>query len=174
MRRAVSSCAEASETHNLMHIYIQTNVIESMSFARENRHVRDNTEQVLVVDDDRDIREVLRYTLEDAGYRVFEASDGLEALKILHATSHPLVVLLDRMMPRLDGPGVLRAVLEDPVLAAHRYLLVTAYYQSLPPTLRDLLQQLSVPVVPKPFDIDDLVEMVHQVIEVTDEPPPSE
>ena len=65
---------------------------------------------VLVVDDDTAIRQMLRLVLEDEGYAVREAMDGIEALAALRVSARPLVVLLDLMMPRLGGDGVLAAV----------------------------------------------------------------
>src|SRR6516165_4584281 len=59
--------------------------------------------QVLVVDDDDAIRETLRSVLEDAGYTVVEDHDGLAAVQRLRRSRTPMVVLLDLMMPGLDG-----------------------------------------------------------------------
>jgi two-component system response regulator VanR len=60
---------------------------------------------VLVADGDPDLRETVGDILEAEGYGVLKAQNGLEALDLLHATSPPLVVLLDLQMPQLDGPG---------------------------------------------------------------------
>jgi CheY-like chemotaxis protein len=82
---------------------------------------------VLVVDDDKDTREVLRLAFEDEGYRVAEAADGLKALEVLRASASPLVVVLDLDLPQLDGIQVLRMVAEDPsLLARHAFILLTA------------------------------------------------
>jgi DNA-binding response OmpR family regulator len=64
---------------------------------------------VLVVDDEADIRHFLTLMLESEGYRVVTAEDGGEALAILDQ-GRPDVVLLDLMMPRVDGWSVLRAL----------------------------------------------------------------
>jgi CheY-like chemotaxis protein len=116
---------------------------------------------VLIVDDDLDTRDVLRLVLEDAGHEVAEAPDGQIALKMLRASAFPLVVILDLLMPRLDGVGVLRAVLEDDDLAArHAYLVLTVMTPSRVATSAPLLSALSAPVVYKPFDVDALLDMV--------------
>lgn len=115
---------------------------------------------VLVVDDDTDIRETLRLALEDEGYSVHEAEDGVIALRTLRESPRPFVVLLDLMMPRLDGEGVLRAAASDERLHRHVYLMVTAKYQSLPASLKALITQLDVPVLPKPVDLDVLLDAV--------------
>lgn len=119
-----------------------------------------NVAGVLVVDDDTDIRETLRLALEDEGYVVHEADDGVVAIEALRTSPRPLIVLLDLMMPRLDGEGVLRAAATDERLRRHVYLMVTAKYQSLPTSLRSLLLRLDVPVLPKPVDLDDLLNAV--------------
>jgi len=115
---------------------------------------------VLVVDDDAAVRDVLRAVLEDTGYRVAEAWNGQEALEILRTSPHPMVVLLDLLMPRLDGAALLRAVTEDALLAArHAFVILTA---ADCPYIRSL-GNLAVPVILKPFDIDDLLNTIIQV-----------
>jgi CheY-like chemotaxis protein len=116
--------------------------------------------QVLVVDDDLDIRVTLREALEDEGHEVVEASDGVAALRAMRASTRPMVVLLDLMMPRLDGEGVLHEVVGDRQLAQHVYFLVTAKGNAISEGLRTLLQSLSVPVLPKPVDLDELLDLV--------------
>ena len=116
---------------------------------------------VLIVDDDISIRETLRYLLEDAGYNVDEAQDGLHALDYLRTSSTPVIVLLDLMMPRLDGAGLLGVVAGDTRrLNRHRYILMTAGHQTLSLAFAHLLSDLAVPVVFKPFDVDRLLEVV--------------
>ena len=70
---------------------------------------------VLVVEDDWDIREVVADVLRDAGRTVDTARDGLEALKKLDSVQRPCLVVLDLMMPRLDGIGFLRELAEHPL-----------------------------------------------------------
>lgn len=117
--------------------------------------------RVLVVDDDHAIRETLRFVLEDAGYEVLEAADGMQALEILRDAPDAMVVLLDLMMPRLDGAGVLGAVAGDRKLSRrHAYVMTTATHQTLSLAFVNLLANLSVPVLHKPFDVEDLLAMV--------------
>ena len=79
------------------------------------RHVlaglRDNGGDVLVVDDEREMRELLRHTLEKNGWRVSEATDGRQALEHV-ARAVPRVVLLDLNMPGVDGFGFLQELRE--------------------------------------------------------------
>lgn len=121
--------------------------------------------QILIVDDDRSIRGTLRAVLEDEEYQVLEAEDGNIALALLRASFGPVVVLLDLRMPGLDGAGVLEAVAADARLATHNaYILITATPHSIPTMASRLLDQLSVPIVAKPFDLDILLESVTQAI----------
>jgi len=82
---------------------------------------------VLVVDDDRDIRDVLTDALEAEGYRVITAPDGQEALDWLRAsTVRPCVILLDLMMPRMDGLQFRTEQLNEPLLAAVPVIVLSA------------------------------------------------
>ena len=117
--------------------------------------------RVLLVDDDDAIRETLRLALEDAGYQVQEAGDGVAALEILRAARGGMIVLLDLMMPRLDGAGVLGAVAGDRHLAQrHAFILTTASHQTMSLAFANLLTNLDVPVLRKPFDLDELFAAV--------------
>lgn len=118
---------------------------------------------VLIVDDDEAIRETLRFALEDANHVVNEATDGAAALNTLRRSKEPMVVLLDLMMPGLDGAGVLGVVSGDQYLATHfAYILVTANSKTLPLAFVNLLANLDVPVLSKPFDIDVLLSVVER------------
>ncbi|MFI5273399.1 MAG: response regulator [Ktedonobacterales bacterium] len=117
--------------------------------------------KVLIVDDDEGIRDALRSLLEDAGYLVEEASEGMAALHRLRASREKMVVLLDLMMPGLDGAGVLGTVAADRKLTERNaFILITANHNTLTLALANLLKNLDVPFVSKPFDVDQLVEIV--------------
>src|SRR5215469_3110433 len=120
----------------------------------------DDTPQVLIADDDDEIRLTLRLIMEDGGYNPLEAETGSETLEVLRASAQPLVVLLDVMMPRVDGLDVLRAVDAEPSLRRHAYLLVTAGGRTLPLADAQLISRLGVRVIAKPFDLDALLDAV--------------
>lgn len=77
--------------------------------------------RILVVDDEPDIREFVRYNLQKEGYEVFTAADGAEALAAAR-THRPHLILLDRMMPVMDGAQTCRALRDDPDL--HETMIV--------------------------------------------------
>jgi class 3 adenylate cyclase/CheY-like chemotaxis protein len=80
---------------------------------------------ILAVDDVPDNLEILQLRLESQGYQVLTAADGVEALQQMRELD-PDLVLLDVMMPRLDGIEVVRAMRADPVLSTTPVILVTA------------------------------------------------
>jgi two-component system alkaline phosphatase synthesis response regulator PhoP len=82
-------------------------------------------EQILVVDDDRDIVRLVRSYLEKAGYRVLSAYDGESALQILRREK-PQLLILDLMLPDKDGWDVARAVRADPDLSVTPIIMLTA------------------------------------------------
>jgi two-component system response regulator AtoC len=121
---------------------------------------------VLVVDDDASIRHMLRVVLEFSGHTVREACDGLVALDQVCASDEPLVILLDQMMPLVSGEGLLAQLAQDRAVAArHACVLMTAQAEFLSPQCRCLLAELAVPVITKPFDLDDLIALVEESAE---------
>jgi CheY-like chemotaxis protein len=117
---------------------------------------------VLVVDDEADTRWAMRATLEDAGYTVVEATEGESALAQLTDSPQGMVVVLDLQMPGVDGVAVLLALSKDEHLASrHAVILATAQdRRTLTWDVIKLLNWLDVRPLWKPFDIDELVELV--------------
>jgi len=81
--------------------------------------------KVLIVEDDQDIRQLLMFTLVNAGYNVVLAADGTEAWEQALAAM-PDVILLDVRMPRMDGFEVLRRLVKNPSTVAIPVIMVTA------------------------------------------------
>jgi two-component system alkaline phosphatase synthesis response regulator PhoP len=80
---------------------------------------------ILVVDDDPDAIEIVRTFLEAKGYRVTSAMDGREALAKVEEI-HPALILLDVMMPEMDGWEVARTIKNHPTYADVRVVMLTA------------------------------------------------
>jgi CheY-like chemotaxis protein len=116
---------------------------------------------VLIVDDDDGIRQVLRLILEDEGYAVYEAPDGKPALERLRNHPEGIVVLLDLNMPGVDGFDVMRSVsLHTPLTTRHAYIVMTAGGRTIPLAFAQHLVRLSIPVLTKPLELDQLLEEV--------------
>lgn len=116
--------------------------------------------RVLVVDDDADIRLLLRFELAAEGHDVVEAGNGEEALAAL-AQGGVDLVLLDMMMPVLDGWAVLRAV--DPATAPP-IVVITALASDGDRHVVDLLELGAIDVIAKPFDPGWLIRLVDAVL----------
>jgi len=90
-----------------------------------NRYTAAVAATILIVDDEREIRELLRYNLERAGYNVLVSSAGEEGLARIFAT-HPDLVLLDLLLPGLNGLEILREVRAEPSTRDLPIVLLTA------------------------------------------------
>jgi CheY-like chemotaxis protein len=83
---------------------------------------------IMVVDDDADIRETVADVLQDEGYSVEVAANGREVLEQLHGSTRlPDLILLDLMMPELDGWGVLAELEKTPRFASVPVVVFSAY-----------------------------------------------
>ena len=112
---------------------------------------------ILVVDDDPDVREALADLLHSRGYRVSSAADGAKALQWLRESDAVCLILLDLMMPVMDGHEFLEHRNADPALAGIPVVVITAGRHpqgSLAPGASD--------VVHKPFESDQLIGIVRR------------
>ena len=110
--------------------------------------------KVLVVDDDPDLVAICTLVLESEGYAVDAASNGSEAVDKIEADDID-VVLLDVMMPVLDGLSVCKMVKRDPRTKDLPIVLISASS-----VLRERGRDCADAVIEKPFDIDDLVQTI--------------
>ncbi|MBW3589061.1 MAG: response regulator [Actinobacteria bacterium] len=123
--------------------------------------------RVLVVDDDQSIQRVLVQTLELEGYEVATASDGVEALETL-AGQLPDVVILDVMMPKLDGLDVLKRMRADERTQTVPVILLTA--RSSQEDIWEGWQSGVDYYMTKPFDVEELLRFLSHVLNPQAEP----
>ena len=118
---------------------------------------------VLIVEDDPDVRDMLSTLLSMEGFNAVAAEDGLEALHLLRAVRHrapdvPCLVLLDLKMPRLSGHEFRRAQLGDPIVASVPVAVMSGAID-----LQQRAEALgAVATVPKPIDCDALLDVVRR------------
>ncbi len=113
---------------------------------------------ILVVDDHTDIRDGLQIILGAEGYQVVTAANGREALRELYGGLRPCVIIMDLMMPVMNGFEFREAQLADPILAD---IPLIAYSGVTDP--RETAQQLrAAAYVHKPVAIEDLAALVRQ------------
>jgi DNA-binding response OmpR family regulator len=122
----------------------------------------DNDETILVVDDNHDNVEILQTFLESRGYRVAAATDGKSALAKLEEVN-PALVLLDVMMPGMDGWQVCRTIKNHPDFASVRVMMVTAKggFEDKFEGMRSGADDYVV----KPVDLGELAEKVKRNLE---------
>lgn len=121
----------------------------------------DSTPTILVADDEEDLRELVTYRLSRSGYQVIGAGDGQEALELATECTPDLMVL-DVMMPKLDGYELTRRVRAEAALQSIPVILLTARSQE-----SDIDRGFEVGAddyLKKPFNPDELVARVRAVL----------
>jgi len=112
---------------------------------------------ILIVDDDPDFQDALANLLQSRGYVVSSADNGAKALQRLRESDPPGLILLDLMMPVMDGHEFLAQRNADPVLADVPVVVLTAGHHpqgSVVPGAADVLY--------KPFESDDLIRILQR------------
>lgn len=117
----------------------------------------DTSHRVLLIEDDPDIRAVMADVLSAEGYCVVEAGDGLEGLERARERQ-PDVILLDLMMPKMDGWAFRRAQQADAALAGIPVVVVSAVMADRVHALRATAH------LHKPFDMDELLGVVGRCV----------
>lgn len=122
---------------------------------------------VLIVDDDRDTREMLATLLGSEGFHAVGAEDGLEALHLLRTVRHqtpdtPCLVLLDLKMPRLGGNEFRRAQLADAIVASVPVAIMSGAVDAE----RWAAELGAVATLAKPIDLDMLLGVVRRFCQV--------
>ena len=116
--------------------------------------------QVLIAEDEKQLREMLTEALESRNLRVAQAADGVEALGVLEKRSSIQILLSDIRMPRMDGYDLVeKALAFSPEL---KVLMMTAYAEDHPPA--SALRAREIRTLRKPFDPDRLCDLVHEML----------
>lgn len=113
--------------------------------------------RVLIADDEDAIRTLVARVLTRAGFQPVQAADGAEAIERLDQNSYDALVL-DLMMPRVDGFGVVEHLIETQPLMVEKSIVLTAFPQA---AVKERLHHLCC-VLSKPFELSELVSMVEQ------------
>ena len=109
--------------------------------------------RVLVIDDEPDVRWLIRMSLERAGHEVLDAEDGLRGIA-LAMKQRPEIIVLDLMMPVMDGYGVLAELAKDPRTAAIPVVVLSA--KAIPDEAGRAAAAGAQRFLEKPFDPDEL------------------
>ncbi len=111
---------------------------------------------ILIVEDDADLREMMAQLLTLEGYRAETVANGRDALDYLHRGDRPDLILLDLMMPIMDGWEFRRRQREDPALADVPVVVLSALDQTRAADLGGTA------FLKKPLDFDRLLDLVRQ------------
>lgn len=114
--------------------------------------------RLLVAEDDPAIRDAFAELLTFEGFAVETACDGVEALARLRRGPLPELLLLDMMMPNLDGEGVLQSLRQEPRFEALRVIVVSATEHQIP-SLGPVAG-----FIRKPFDPDELMALIRRTL----------
>jgi sigma-B regulation protein RsbU (phosphoserine phosphatase) len=120
--------------------------------------------KALIADDERIAREILARSLRQWGFEVEAVTNGADALAWLRAASEPTLVVLDWMMPKLDGPGVCRKIRADQPTANLYLMLLTSLERR-----QDIVAGLDAGAddyIVKPFHPDELQARVNVGVRV--------
>src|SRR5207237_7630676 len=109
-------------------------------------------QRILVADDDRSIRQLVTTIVRREHFEVDSAADGFEAIDFLKQHEYA-VILLDLMMPRVDGFGVIRHLRENPPTRKPIILVISAYADQ---KFKEVDPEIVAGVIRKPFEVADL------------------
>jgi DNA-binding response OmpR family regulator len=118
--------------------------------------------QVLIADDEPNIRQLVAFTLRRRGYEVLEAEDGTVALEVIRR-ERPDLAVLDVMMPGMTGIAVLQELGLDPVTAMIPVILLSAKGQGI--EIEEGLASGARMYLVKPFSPRELAERVSEVLQ---------
>ena len=116
---------------------------------------------VLIAEDEPHILTLLRFKLRDAGFDVIPADDGLKALDLAR-THKPDIILLDVMMPLVNGYQVLETLRKDAELNNTPVIMLTA--KSLQREIDEAMAKGATDYIVKPFNPADLIERIQQIL----------
>lgn len=116
---------------------------------------------VLIADDEKDIVDLVDYNLTREGFHVLAAANGLESLKMIKK-NRPDIVILDWMMPEMDGLEVCRRLRQDPDTSRIPVIMLTARTETLDKVLG--LEMGADDYLTKPFHIRELVARIHALL----------
>ncbi len=118
--------------------------------------------RILIVDDDPDMVEIIRLVVEEAGYETSGAHDGPDSLRKLKS-EHPDLVLLDIMMPGMDGWDILHHMKRDPSIKDTPVIVVTARTQTVDKMIGLHVARVQ-DYVTKPFGNRELIQRIEGVV----------
>ncbi len=144
------------------HIYLPTARADTIAVGRKKAVASGGSETLLVVEDNRQVRELARLTLSGAGYRVLEAASGEEGISVYdqHAADIDLVIM-DVVMPRIGGRDAADRIREKHPEA---HIVFTSGYAADSLQTR-FVKELNLPFIPKPYGTETLRTQIRAILD---------
>ena len=127
--------------------------------------LQDTGRTVLIVDDEPDVRKVVRMTLEKTGYEVLEAEDGEKAIAEIKSGENPMLlslIITDIRMPELDGREFFELLKATHPQLTHRIVFITGDY--LNAGTENFVKETGIPFICKPFSRQELLDVANRVL----------
>lgn len=121
-------------------------------------------EKILVVDDEEHIRELIKFNLNNNGYKVICADNGIDALKYAKS-EHPNLILLDLMLPGMDGYDVCKEIRKDNIISSTPIIMITAKGEEFDKVLG--LELGADDYITKPFSVRELIARTKAILRRT-------
>ena len=129
--------------------------------SNDSPALRPPIRKILTVDDESPIRSLIRHTLRQEDYEVLEAANGNEGLEVIRR-ERPDLIILDFVMPEMNGAETLHAIRSDPEIAHIPVLLLTGVKDAT--KLAPLLKDSQIDFLDKPFLVETLKERVRKLL----------
>ena len=119
--------------------------------------------KIMVVDDEQDLREMVCLFIETEGYEVVDAKNGKECIEKLKDGCAPDLILLDIMMPEMNGLETIKKINEDPSWKNIPVVFLTAHMDSIAKTEERLLAK---DYIKKPFELEYLKQKIDNILKI--------
>ncbi|MCP4714415.1 MAG: response regulator [Deltaproteobacteria bacterium] len=149
--------------YKIIYSLISSGLVEPCGTARPQQPDNKQQKTILVADDMVQIRKILNFSLHQAGYEVVTAENGQQALDIIFGPIPPDLIILDIMMPLLDGYAVIKKIRNTPATSHIPVIFLTAQTQKA-----DVLNGIKAGAngyVVKPYKFADLLEKIEPLLE---------
>jgi CheY-like chemotaxis protein len=136
-------------------------MVDKESLLRDNRFMVHEDRHILIIEDSPELQLLTARLFQSEGYKLSQAYNGREALSLLHSMDRlPSLILLDIMMPVMDGIEFLEEIKKDPVLAAIPIVVMSADANSR----ANVAKITSAPFIQKPIhDIEQLLGVIEDL-----------
>ncbi len=130
----------------------------------KNGGINMSGEKILVVDDEEHIQELIKFNLEKSGFKVICAGDGIEAIKLVKEQL-PQLMLLDLMLPGMDGLDVCKEIRKDSTMSNMPIIMITAKGEEIDKIIG--LELGADDYITKPFSVRELVARIKAILRRT-------